>query len=378
MINQERLAELFADLVRIDSVSKKEAKIASLLCEKLKSLGAKVFRDSAGVKVGGNTDNIITKFTGTKPGVDPLLFNAHIDTVEPGERISLLFSDDTFHSDGKTILAADDKSAVAVLLEALMVLKENNLSHGPLEIVFTICEEIGLLGAKHLDYSLLTSRIGYCIDASDVEGIVTRAPGANRLRFDIHGKDAHAGAEPEKGINAIQIASCAIANLNLGRIDHETTANIGVISGGRATNIVPDLVVVEGEVRSHNNEKLGAETDRIVSAFESEVDRYKKMRPCDDRLPSLEISIQSDFPRMNVAEDHVVVRRARDAAKKMGFGLKCKTSGGGSDANIFAGHGIVTGVLGTGMKDMHTVRESIRLSDMVKSARLVLEIMLSV
>ncbi|MFH1673268.1 MAG: M20/M25/M40 family metallo-hydrolase [Pseudomonadota bacterium] len=374
MINRNRLAKTFTDLVRINSVSRKEGAIAKVLCEMLESMGAEVLEDNAGEKIGSDTGNIIAKFKGTEKAAPSLLLNAHIDTVKPGENIKVLFSDDTFRSDGTTILAADDKSAVAILLEALTILKEQNLKHGPLEVVLTICEEIGLLGAKHLDYSMVTAKFGYSIDATDVEGIVTRAPGANRLRVDVHGRDAHAGAAPEKGINAIQIAARAIANMDLGRIDEETTANMGIITGGKATNIVPDLVTVEGEVRSHDVNRLEEETKKIVAAFEHEVAVYKNSNPSDDGLPKVDISVESDFPHMNVPEEHLVVQLAREAAGKIGYNLSCKTSGGGSDANIFAGNGIVTGVLGTGMRDMHTVRESVRLSDMVQGAELILAI----
>ena len=169
-------------------------------------------------------------------------------------------------------------------------------------------------------------------------------------------------------------AARAIASMNLGRIDEETTANMGMITGGKATNIVPDLVTIEGEVRSHDGEKLKRETQKIVAAFEHEVAAYKKKLPSDNGLPKVDISVQPDFPHMNIPENHHVVQLAREAGDRKGYRLACKTSGGGSDANIFAGNGIVTGVLGTGMRDMHTVRESIRLSDMVKSAELILEI----
>ncbi|MDL1974870.1 MAG: M20/M25/M40 family metallo-hydrolase [Deltaproteobacteria bacterium] len=374
MMNQDRLAGTFRDLVEIDSVSRKEGKIAAVICNMLKSMGAHVFVDDAGKKTGSNTGNIVAGFPGNMDEIQPLLLNAHIDTVQPGENIKVLFSDNTFRSDQTTILAADDKSAVAILLEALLVCKEQNVRHGPIELVFTICEEIGLLGAKHLDYSRITARYGYCVDATDVDGIVTRAPAANRLRFDLHGRDAHAGAAPERGINAIQIAAKAIAGLTMGRIDEETTANIGVISGGKATNIVPDMVRVEGEVRSHDTEKLARETARIVEAFEHETATYKETSLSDNGLPDVEVSILPDFPTLNVPEDHIVVQLAKKAALNKGHSLVCKKSGLGSDANIFAGKGILTGVLGTGMRDMHTVRESIRLDDMVRSAELVLEI----
>ena len=374
LVNRDRLAQVFKELVQIDSVSKREGAVAKALQRILESLGAEVVIDGAGPKVGSDSGNLIARFQGTDGHVAPLLLNAHMDTVQPGEGVKILFSDGVFSSDGTTILGADDKSALAVIVETIRVLQERGLAHGPLEVVATVCEEVGLLGAKNLDYSLLKAQYGYSLDASDPDGIVIRAPAANHLHFEVFGRDAHAGASPEKGINAIQIASRAIAKMKIGRIDQETTANIGWIQGGAATNIVPGLVTVTGEVRSHSPEKLDKETKKIVHCLEEEISAYQKAFPSDDGLPRLETKIREDFSAMQTPEDHLVVTMAKEAAAHLGREMKAKTSGGGSDANIFFGHGIVTGILGTGMKDLHTVRESIRLDDMVKSVELLLEI----
>jgi len=374
MVNYERLGDLFRTLVRIDSVSKKEGAVAKTLQGIFESQGAEVLIDGAGPKVGSDTGNLIARFKGTRADVVPLLLNAHMDTVQPGEGVKVLFSDGTFTSDGSTILAADDKSALAVIIETIRILQKNRLPYGPLEVVVTICEEVGLLGAKNFDYSMIKAQYGYSLDGADTDGIVTRAPAANRIQFKVHGRDAHAGAAPEKGINAIHLASRAISEIRVGRIDEETTANIGLIEGGKATNIVPCLVTVAGEVRSHSPEKLEEETLRIVQSFERQVSNYKDRIHSDDGLPRLELEVRQDFSVLKVPEDHAVITLAKEAASNLGREMKTKTSGGGSDANIFFGQGIVTGVLGTGMKDIHTVRESIRLDDMVKSVELLLEI----
>ena len=255
----------------------------------------------------------------------------------------------------------------------MRVLQENDLPYGSIELVLTICEEIGLLGAKHLDFSLITARYGYSLDATDTEGIVTRSPAANRLEFKVHGKDAHAGAFPEKGINAIFLASKAIGRLEIGRIDQETTCNIGTIEGGVATNIVPNLVTVKGEVRSHDEKKLIKVTDAIVGAFKNAVEEFSKISSSDD-LPRVEVFINKDFSSTKIPDNHPVVTLARKAAANLGREMSVKTTGGGADANIFFEKGIVMGVLGTGMRDMHTVRESVRLDDMVKTVELLLEI----
>ena len=372
MINKDRLLETFTYLVGVDSISKEEGQICREISKILESMGAETFVDSAGEKTGSNTGNLIARLKGNIK-CPPLLLNAHMDTVNPGKGISVIFKDGTLISDGTTILGADDKSAIAIIIETIRILHENNLECCPLELVLTICEEIGLLGAKYLDYSLITASYGYTLDATDTEGIVTRAPAANRLEFKLHGKDAHAGAAPEKGINAICLASKAIAALDIGRIDHETTCNIGIIEGGIATNIVPSMVTVKGETRSHDKEKLRKITDEIVSSFKNVVDNYKKPVSVDE-LPHLEISIKNDFPLTNIPDDNYVVTLAREAAENLGRNMACKISGGGADANIFFEKGISVGVLGTGMQDMHTVRESVKLDDMVRTVELLLEI----
>jgi tripeptide aminopeptidase len=372
MIDRNRLAETFKFLVQIDSVSKEEGVIANEIKKMLESMDAETFVDNAGDKIGGNSGNLIAKFKGNTEA-PPLLLNAHMDTVEPGRGVTAVLENGTFTSDGTTILGADDKSAIAILFETLTILKENDLPYGPLELVFTVCEEIGLQGAKHLDLSAVTAKYGFALDATDTEGIVTRAPSANHLEFTVHGKDAHAGAAPEKGINAISLASKAIAKLELGRIDRETTCNIGIIEGGIATNIVPNLVKVKGEVRSHDDEKLDNITNKIVFSFTEAIENYKKMN-ANDELPRVEINIKKDFPRTHIPDDHPVIKLATRAAENLGREMKTKTTGGGADANIFFENGIVTGVLGTGMRDMHTVRESVKLDDMVRTTELLLEI----
>jgi len=372
MIDRNRLAETFKFLVQIDSVSKEEGVIANEIKKMLESMDAETFVDNAGDKIGGNSGNLIAKFKGNTEA-PPLLLNAHMDTVEPGRGVTAVLENGTFTSDGTTILGADDKSAIAILFETLTILKENDLPYGPLELVFTVCEEIGLQGAKHLDLSAVTAKYGFALDATDTEGIVTRAPSANHLEFTVHGKDAHAGAAPEKGINAISLASKAIAKLELGRIDRETTCNIGIIEGGIATNIVPNLVKVKGEVRSHDDEKLDNITNKIVFSFTEAIENYKKMN-ANDELPRVEINIKKDFPRTHIPDDHPVIKLATRAAENLGREMKTKTTGGGADANIFFENGIVTGVLGTGMRDMHTVRESVKLDDMARTTELLLEI----
>ncbi|MCM2283162.1 MAG: M20/M25/M40 family metallo-hydrolase [Desulfobacula sp.] len=370
MINSQRLAQRFTTLCEIDSLSRRERDVALEIEKILTAMGARVCYDSAKEKVGGNCSNLVAKFKGTV-NAPPLFLSGHMDTVGPGEGIKVQFENGVFRSDGTTILGSDDKSALAIILEVMETVLENKIDYPPVEIIFTVCEEIGLLGAKHFDYSLMDSKFGYILDSTDTEGIVTRAPAANKIRVRIHGKAAHAGAAPEKGVNAILIAARAISKLQLGRLDAETTCNIGTIKGGVATNIVPEFVEIHGEARSHDIEKLKSVTRTMIRAFEDAALEFKT----SEVTPRVEILVDDDFPLTHIPEDHEVIRLARKAASNLGIPMASKTIGGGADANIFFSRGIMAGVLGTGMTDVHTLNESIRLSDMENSARLILEIL---
>ncbi len=372
MINPDRLAETFKTLVKIDSVSREEGAISREIVKMVEAMGAETAMDQADRFTGSETGNLVVRFKGNR-SVEPILLSAHLDTVEPGRGISPILKDGIFTSDGTTILGGDDKTAIAIILEVMTVTQENNLPCGPIEVVLTTCEEIGLLGAKHLDFDLLTAKFGYVLDSVDMDGIVTRAPAANKVSFIVHGKDAHAGANPERGINAISLASRAIAGIESGRIDHETTCNIGTIEGGMASNVVPSLVTVTGEVRSHDPEKLDRITHHMVTAFNSIIEESRKTY--GGELPLLDVEIDNDFMNTNIPEDHPVIVLAKKAAENLGREMTPKTTGGGADANIFFQQGIVTGVLGTGMHDVHSVREYAVLNDMVKTAELVLEIL---
>lgn len=372
MVNLDRLKETFMELAATDSVSGNEAGISKKIREMLRPFEPEVYIDNAGEKAGSDTGNLIMKFAGNRDS-HWLLLNAHMDTVEPGTGVEPKFSEGVFQSDGTTVLGADDKSAVAIIIETVRVIHENALQFGPLELVFTICEEIGLLGAKNLDYSMISSRCGYSLDTSDTETIITRAPAANRFEIYVHGKAAHAGAEPEKGINAISVASRAIARLEMGRIDAETTANIGVIECDGATNIVPEKVRIKGEIRSHDPQKLERISRNIIDAFETEAKAFSDRDP-GAGLPRISVDMENEFSATQIPEDNPVVRHAKAAAMKLGRSLASRRTGGGSDANIFFEKGIVTGVIGTGMQEIHTVREWIGLDEMAKTVDLLVEI----
>ncbi|MCG2820759.1 MAG: M20/M25/M40 family metallo-hydrolase [Candidatus Atribacteria bacterium] len=366
MVNEKRLVESFMELVKIDSISRDERNLADFLIEKLEDLGLDVIIDQAGEKVKTNSGNIIARFKGNIKEATPIMFSAHMDTVVPGKNIKPVCEGDKILSSGKTILGADDKAAIAALLEALRIIKENNIPCGDIEIVFSICEEIGLLGAKNLDISSLNAQMGFVLDAGGQVGkIITTAPSQNSLKIIIYGKSAHAGSNPEEGINAIQVAGFALSRMKLGRIDEETTANIGIISGGKATNIIPDEVTLEGEVRSRNEEKLEKYTKKLKQIAEDTAREFKA---------KAEAKINREYYCYNLSPGDQVVKISMKAARDMGLQPELCPSGGGSDANVFNKKGFPSVVLAIGMEKVHTVDEYILVKNLKNTAEYVLSI----
>lgn len=375
MINRQRLSDEFARLAAINSPSLREGAIARYLAERLTALGAKILIDRADQAVGGEIGNLIASFPAAGRDGEPLLMSVHMDTVEPGDEVVPVLNDGVFTSASGTILGADDKAGIAELIEALEVIREQGIPRGPVEVVVTIAEEIGLVGAKHLDYSLLRSRFGFALDTTGVGHMVLCAPAANRIKVEITGRESHAGVAPELGVSAIQTAALALAGMQLGRIDFETTANFGKIEGGVACNIIPGRVVLEGEARSHDPAKLAAQTAHMVTCFERAAEAMTRTIDGETVRPQLQIDIQSDYPRMAVSENAPVVRLAQAAAAAAGQELAIRPGGGGSDANIFNDHGIETIILATGMRDVHSPKESVTVDDMVEVAKLLVEIL---
>ena len=366
MVNEKRLIESFMDLVKIDSVSREEKEIADFLVKKLKDLGLEVRVDHAGEKVKSNSGNIIARLRGDKDKATPIMFSAHMDTVVPGKNINPICDGEKIVSDGKTILGADDKAAIAALLEALYIVKEKNISHGDIEIVFTICEEIGLHGAKNLDISSLNARMVFVLDCGGQVGeIISAAPSQNSLKIIIHGKSAHAGSNPEGGINAIQVAGFILSRMKLGRIDEETTTNIGIISGGKATNIIPDEVILEGEVRSRKEEKLEKYTKKLKKIAEDTAREFKA---------KAEVKINREYYCYNLSTDEQVVRIAMKAVKNMGLEPLLHPTGGGSDANVFNKKSFPAVDLAIGMEKVHTVDEYILVKNLKNTAEYILSI----
>ena len=279
VLNFTRMKDHFLEIIQIDSLSKKERAVALVLQKQLALLGAVVTYDDAGEAIGGEIGNLIARLPASDPSRGPILLSAHMDTVVPGEGIKPICDGDIIRSDGTTILGGDDKSGIAIIIEVLRTLTEQKIPHGEIEVVFTICEEYGLVGAKHLDLSQLNSKYGLVLDCDHADFLFTKSPAADRLEFTVHGVEAHAGVCPEEGISAIQIAADAISRMPLGRIDFETTANIGLIEGGAAVNIVPKTVHLRAEARSHSQEKLAAQSTRMRDCFREAVQKFAAKNP---------------------------------------------------------------------------------------------------
>jgi len=365
MHSKDRVIEEFMELTKIDSESKNERKIADYLKAKLGNLGLTVFEDDAGGKIGGNAGNIIADLPGTIAG-KKILFCAHMDTVQPGNGVEPILVNNIIKSQGETILGADDKAGISAILIMLEIIKEKGIKHGPLKIIFTVSEEGGLHGAKNLNPEHIDAVMAYVLDSSGPAGhMVIQGPAQNQIEAVVIGKAAHAGMAPEEGINAIQIAARAIARMKIGKVDNDTTANIGIIKGGKATNIIPDRVWLEGEARSLSRDKLDRQCEHMRDCL---------IRAAEELGGQVEVKIELNYPEISLAEHEEVIAVAKIAAENMQYPVSLEKTGGGSDANILNGIGIPTLNLGIGMEKVHTTEEFITVENLIKNVDYLVEI----
>lgn len=357
-----RLIEEFLQLVQIDSETKHEEVIAPVLVEKLVQMGFDVFQDDAHTRNGHGAGNIIATLKGDET-IDPIYFTVHMDTVVPGKGIKPVIREDGYiYSDGTTILGADDKAGIAALFEMARRIKEKNLAHGTIQFIITAGEESGLVGAKELDRTKIIAKYGFAVDSDGkVGGIVVAAPFQAKVLTKVLGKTAHAGVAPEKGISAITVAAKAVAQMKLGRLDEETTANIGRFEGGQATNIVCDEVTILAEARSIDEAKLNAQTTHMKETFE---------RVAEENGARAEVEVKLMYPGFRATEDDQVVKIAKAAVEAVGRTPQIGISGGGSDANVIAGFGIPTVNLSVGYEEIHTTNERMPIEELEKLADL--------
>lgn len=356
MINKKRVFDEFKELTSIYCPSLNEREVADILTKKLNDIGFSVIEDNAGEKLSGRCGNLIATLEANAENLPSVMFAGHMDCVEPCKNIKIQKKNNALVSDGATILGADDKSGLCGILEAMRFITENNLLHGLIQVVFTIGEEGGLNGSKNIDRHLLRAKYGYVVDSSGRPGkIIIKAPGQNHITIKIHGKKAHAGLAPETGINAIVKASKIISLLPQGRIDEETTCNIGIISGGQATNIVPDLVTLFIESRSCSIEKLNKITEEIVKSAQDTAQKEGI---------HIDIKVEEKYKPYNLGLNTPLIKTASLAAEKTGLHAKKMITGGGSDANVYNQYGIMCTNLGTGMQKAHTTEEFIFEEDL--------------
>lgn len=362
-INTERIRQEFTELTAIDSVSFREREMADCLIEKLKELGFSVEEDKAGEAYGGNAGNVYGFLKGTLPG-EPILLAAHMDTVQPGEGKKAVFHEDgKVTSQGETVLGADDVAGIVEILEGIRSIQEAGIAHRDIEVLFPIAEELYDKGTKAFDFSRIKAKDAYVLDLSDGIGkAALRAPSIISFSITVKGKAAHAGFEPEKGIHAIALMSSAVVKIKQGHLDEETTLNIGMISGGTMSNIVPESCRCQGEVRSFSHKKALQSMEDIKKIL-------SEMLEGTGAEFMLETTVNIEAYR--IEENERVVQRFVMACRELNIPFELTDTFGGSDNNVFVKKGIRGIVLSCGMYQVHSVKEYTLVSDLERGAELV-------
>ncbi len=351
----ERMINQFMEMVQIDSESGNEANFINYLEKEFQKLGAETVQDSYG--------NLIAKLPAKGCECkDPVLLSCHADTVKPGVGIEPVLEDGVIRSKGETILGADDKAGIAEMLEALRIAE----IRPPVEVAISREEEIGLFGVKNLDYSKLTAKKGFLLDNDTLDTIIIGGPSYFTFDVTVKGKAAHAGMEPEKGVNAIVAASKAITALELGRLDEETTANVGIIEGGIVRNGVPDKVVFKAECRSLNHEKAEKLAVVMKEIIKREVESVGAQ---------VEIDENNLCKAVDIPESSFTVDLSKQALKTVGIDAKATFMTGFTDASIYNNMGIEMAVVGIGAQDEHSLSEHIYIDDMEKALKMVVELL---
>jgi tripeptide aminopeptidase len=358
-----RLLATFIDLVRIDSPSGLEAALAGHCAAELEKMGFSVRFDASAVLTGSNTGNLIAELPGTAPGAPALLLSAHLDCVEPCRGVEPVVIDGIISSAGDTVLGADDKAGIAAIFEGVQRTIESGSVRGDIRVVLTVAEERGLKGAKALDPEDASADLCLVLDADgEPGGIVVGAPTHYTFVADFAGAAAHAGVAPERGRSALLMASRAVASMELGRLDPQTTANVGTIEGGTATNVVPARVTLTGECRSLDARRV----DEVRLAMDS------AMKDAAAALGgTVDVRWTKEYEAFHTPEGSPAISVMRGACMDAGVTPHLFTTGGGSDGSIFAERGTPTLVLACGMDSVHSTDERIRIADLEALARLV-------
>lgn len=364
MINREKVTSKFIDMVKISSPSLKEREMGDYLLKTLNDLGLEVYEDNAGKENGGNCGNIVGILKA--PNKKKVLFSSHMDTVLPCEKVTPVIENGIIKTDGTSVLGGDDKGGIAAILEMLRVIKENNLDHPEIIVVFSIAEEIGLRGARAFEIEKYSPDFSYILDSSGKPGVaIVQAPHSAKGEIKIIGKPAHAGINPEDGINAFTVAAHAVSKLRLGRIDKETTSNIGIVKGGEAVNIVMPEISMMYEARSFDGEKLDNLLKETNDIFEEVAKEFGA---------KVENGVKKGYAGFKLDENLEIINHLKKACENINLKCELKSSGGGSDANVYNAKGYVAVNLAVGMTKVHTTEEYIEIDDLVKMSKLTLEI----
>ena len=352
MADRQRLIDTLVDLISIDSPSGEEDAIDAAVSARLAALGLAVEHDAYG--------NIVARLEGAG---EPLLLSAHLDTVEPGRGIKPQLDGDTLRSDGTTILGGDCKAGLAIVLEALACVAESGGPRRAVEVAFSRHEEGGLVGVRHMDFGLLTAKTGIVFDGEGPPNRITvSAPSQNVVTAEIIGRAAHAGLEPENGLSALLVTADILTRLPLGRIDAETTANIGWMEGGLKRNIVPERAALDGEFRSRSNEKLAWLEGQFRKVFDETAARYPNAR--------ISLDITNTYQAYRIGPDNSAVVTIGNALDKLGLSPVMEASGGGSDANVFNQRGITALPVGIGVRSFHTTWETAEIPEVLQGAEM--------
>ncbi len=361
-VNTERLQNLFLELAKINAPSTKEKQMADYLKEVLPKLGFTLEFDNAHQNFNGEVGNLVAWREGTDPSIPPLFFSTHMDTVLPTEGLQPVIKDGVIYSDGTTILGADDRAALAAYLEAIQAIIESGIPHGPIELILTVNEQPGLVGATYMDYSKARSKTGYIFDSSgDVGQIILKGPYSSRIWFEIQGNAAHIALNSEEGNSAILIAAEGLSNMKLGVIEEGTLANIGIINGGELTSIIPGSVTVAGEVRSFSEDKLNAQLKHM-----EEVMQQAAMK----KGAKVKVRKEKKYLGFDIPKDDILVKTVWTAAENIVVKPYLTETLGGADTNVLNENGLTCLTLGLGFQNIHSFRECISIENLINTGRL--------
>lgn len=362
---EERVVQEFTHIVQIDSLSLREEQMILYLQKRFKPLGVEMeLQEYVHEESGEKSGNLIVRIPG-KAEKRSLFFDAHLDTVEPGISIKPIVNDQVIHTDGSTILGADDKAGVAAMIIAAEEIINSKMEHGDVFFVFTSAEEIGLVGVRHLDFSRIKADFGYVLDSHGaVGGVIIEAPYHYQYDIQVFGKAAHAGIQPENGVSSIVAAAKIICELPQGRINPDSVANVGLVAGGKATNIVPDFCQIRGEFRSLNLSHI----DTLKTKVYDTVEKYKP------QAENVVLEINEAYKGFAFDENSEIIQFTDRALNELGIKPRHEKTGGGSNTNIYNQNGISALTLSCGMMNVHSTNEYIAIRDLVDTVRLILKL----